>query len=126
MTLPPPPIETDTHEAHIQRLMLHARQELEAGDRLQASEKAWGAVAHRLKVVAAERGWRYDTHSDAFIIVRRLSEELGDDRIDLLFSTANGLHRDYYIDAVPLDELYRQLDYVEELIEMLDRAGRRS
>ena len=123
MTLPPP---IETHEVHSQRLMLHARQELEAGDRLQASEKAWGAVAHRLKVVAAERGWRYDTHFDAFTIIRRLNEELGDGKLRLLFNTANGLHRNYYIDAMPLDELRRQMADIEELIEMLDRASRRS
>ncbi len=123
MTLPPP---IETHEVHSQRLMLHARRELEAGDRLQASEKAWGAVAHRLKVVAAERGWRYDTHFDAFTIIRRLNEELGDGKLRLLFNTANGLHRNYYIDAMPLDELRRQMADIEELIEMLDRAsGRR-
>ena len=111
-------IPIETHEVHSERLMRHAYLELEKGDRLQASEKAWGAVAHAIKVVAARRGWRYDTHADASRIIVRLIPELGD-RVYLLFRTANNLHRNYYIDAMSLDELRRDLAYVEELVEML-------
>ena len=50
MTLTQQPIES--HDTHSRRLIRHAEEMLDAGDRLQASEKAWGAVAHRLKVVA--------------------------------------------------------------------------
>ena len=116
MTTRTTPIET--HETHSDRLMRHAYRELDRGDRLQASEKAWGAAAHGLKAVAARRGWRYNTHSDAFTIVQRLVEELGD-RVYLLFKTANNLHRNYYTDAMSLDELRYHLPHVEELVEML-------
>ena len=43
MTTTTQPIES--HEVHSKRLMAHAWEQLEAGDRLQASEKAWGAIA---------------------------------------------------------------------------------
>ena len=43
----PKPIED--HAVHSDRLIRHAWEQLEQGDRLQASEKAWGAVAHALK-----------------------------------------------------------------------------
>ena len=112
-------IPIETHEVHSERLMRHAYLELEKGDRLQTSEKAWGAVAHAIKAVAARRGWRYDAHSDASRIIIRLIPELGD-RVYLLFRTANNLHRNYYIDAMSLDELRRDLAYVEELVEMLN------
>ena len=49
------PIET--HKVHSERLMRHAEEQLAKGDRLQASEKAWGAAVHRLKDIANKRGW---------------------------------------------------------------------
>ena len=116
MTTQTIPIET-----HSDRLMRHAYRELDRGDRLQASEKAWGAVAHGIKAAVARRGWRYDTHSDAFAIARRLIAELGD-RVYLLFMTANGLHKNYYMDAMPLNEIRQCLEFVEELLEMLKRV----
>ena len=120
MTTQTAPIET--HEVHSDRLMRHAYRELENGDRLQASEKGWGAAAHGLKAVAARRGWRYDFHSDAFNIVRRLADETGDPKLQLLFGIANDLHRNYYIDAMAIEDIRQRLADVEELLEMLKRA----
>ena len=120
MTTQTVPIET--HETHSDRLMRHAYRELDRGDRLQASEKAWGAVDYALKAVADRRGWKYETHSDAFNIIKRLVDELGD-RVYLLFMTANNLHRNYFIDAMPLEELRTDLAYVDELLEMLNGVG---
>ena len=117
-----PPIES--HEVHSERLLRHARIELEKGDRLQTSEKAWGAVAHAIKVVAAHRGWRYDTHADATRVIVRLIPELGD-RVYLLYGVANYLHNNYYMDVMPLEELRRDLAYVEELVAMLIALVRR-
>ena len=36
-----------------------AKIELSKGDGLQASEKVWGAVAHALKAIGVQRGWRH-------------------------------------------------------------------
>ena len=112
----PAPIEA--HEVHSERLLRHAYIELEKGDRLQTSEKAWGAVAHAIKAVATHRGWRYKTHADATRVIVRLIPELGD-RVYLLYGVANYLHKNYCIDAMPMDELRDCLAYVEELVEIL-------
>ena len=112
------PIET--HDVHSRRLIAHAEIELEKGDRLQASEKAWGAVAHRLKSIADRRGWEYVTHRQVFGIVNRLAVELGDPRLRELFSLAHGMHRNYYVDAMPIEELRFQIGKVKELLAMLD------
>ena len=113
-----PPIET--HEVHSERLLRHAYIELEKGDRLQTSEKAWGAVAHAIKAVATHRGWRYDVHLDASRIIRRLVRETGDPRFRYLFNTANYLHQNYYKDVIPLVDLRECLEDVEELVAMLN------
>ena len=109
----------ETRETHGERLMRHSYRELADGDRLQASEKAWGAVDYTLRAVADRRGWEYETHTDAFCIIRRLVDELGDDKLRLLFSSANLLHRNHFIDAMPLEEIRRCIACAEELIEML-------
>ena len=118
MTTQTVPVPIESYEVHSERLLRHARIELEKGDRLQTSEKAWGAVAHAIKAVAAHRGWRYDTHSDATRVIVRLVPELGD-RVYLLYGVANYLHKNHCIDAMPMDELRDCLAYVEELLEIL-------
>ena len=120
MTAPTPPIED--HRIHSQRLIEHAEEELAKGDRLQASEKAWGAVVHQLKAVAEKRGWKYDTHRQVYPIIEQLAEETGTPiPVNDLFDAAAGLHRNYYVDSVPLSRLAYQVDRVKALLEILNR-----
>ena len=114
------PIET--HDVHSRRLIAHAEIELANGDRLQASEKAWGAVAHRLKSIADRRGWEYATHRQAYRIARRIADEMGNPQILVLFYAANGLHQNYYVDAQPIESLIEQIDMVKDLLDLLDRV----
>ncbi len=120
MTLPGT-IPIETHDTHSERLIRHAEEELAKGDRLQASEKAWGAVAHKLKSIAGQRGWEYKSHQQVYGIVRRLARETGSRELRDLFAYANGLHRNYYIDAVPIEELEYELGKVKQLLEILNR-----
>ena len=120
MTLRYEPIEA--HVVHTQRLIRHAEEKLLEGDRLQASEKAWGAVAHYFKHLAAQRGWRYVTHADAFRISDRLATELGEPRIRILFSIANGMHGNFYQDQKPLNHIGQEIEEVKVLLSILRRA----
>ena len=47
---------TARHQEISRTFLEHAEIEFGKGDLLQASEKAWGAVAHYVKSVAKERG----------------------------------------------------------------------
>ena len=111
------PIES--HEVHSLRLIGQAQEELEDGDRLQASEKAWGAVAHILKAIAKRRGWRYEAHAHAYRVARRLTTHAGNPRIYYLFEIANELHRNFYTDSQPLNSLQVNIECVNELMGML-------
>ncbi len=112
-----PPIES--HQTHSRRLIRHAEERLALGDRLQTSEKAWGAIAHYLKVIADRRGWQYETHSDSFRVARNLAAAENNPQIMQLFYKAHDLHRNFYIDTMPLDFLARQLDVVKEFLAIL-------
>ena len=108
----------------VEGMLRDARQELDNGDRIRSSEKAWDAIEHALKAVAARRGWKYDTQADGSRIIMRLVDEMGDDRLQLLFSSANSFYRNYYIDAMPIEEIHLCLAYVDEFIAMLDEVSR--
>ena len=67
MTTPNPDPETeqqrrDKSERYFQLsrwLLKHAQEQLDLGDTMQASEKAYGAVAHAVKACAELRGWNH-------------------------------------------------------------------
>ena len=113
-------VPIETYDVHSRRLIAHAKIELEKGDRLQASEKAWDAVAHRLKAIADRRGWEYVTHRQVFGIVERIADEMGDPQLFVLFYASNGLYQNYYVDAQPIESLRRQIGMVKELLAILD------
>ena len=114
------PIET--HEVHCDRLLEHAANAIEQGDRLQASEKIWGAAAHKLKQIASERGWPNDSHADGWSIIQHLRDLADDRRISDQFAIANDTHQNYYEDRYSLETLSERLDSTRELVSLLDQA----
>ena len=78
------------------QLIEHAEEELRNGESLQASEKAWGAVVHRLKAIARQRDWPHGGHYQLSQMVDRLVGETGDDEIQRSFSVAESLHGNFY------------------------------
>ena len=60
------------------RFILQARKHLEQGDRLQAGEKAWGALAHNLKAIGELRGWRHESNRLVESIGRQVVAETSD------------------------------------------------
>ena len=118
------PIEP--HWAHSERLMQHAFDELAKGDRIQASEKAWGAMAHTLKAIADERGLVYGRHSQAWDIVFAILAEVSDPARQAVisggFAMATDLHRNFYDDIHLRERLDWQLDLVRRAIVYLNEA----
>lgn len=61
------------------KLLIHAREELAEGNRLQAGEKAWGAVVQPMKAIAEQRGWPHESHRDVREVVSQVALEYGFD-----------------------------------------------
>ena len=100
------------------RFIQQAGEELDSGDLLQASEKAWGAVAHRLKAIAIQRNWPHGSHRHFNGIVDGLAEETNQgEQLNSLYSRANSLHVNFY-EAVLTESQIRQ--YVEDVKAMLE------
>ena len=116
------PIES--HSVHSRRMLDHAAEMLRQGDRLQASEKIWGAAAHRLKEIAAERQWPNDSHADGASIATYIRRQTGDRRISDRFHIASDAHQNFYEDRYSLVDLEDMLEAVTELLALLDDAHR--
>ncbi len=93
---------------------------LRAGDRVQASEKGWGAVAEAVKSIAAERGWNHQSHRLLGDIAFQLSVEW--ERPDLLdlFDAAERLHINFYEDNMALDYIAVRVGSAKTLLAELE------
>ncbi len=91
-----------------------------AGDRVQASEKGWGAVAEAVKSIAEQRGWNHQGHRLLDDIVLQLSEEWERPDMRLLFDTAERLHINFYEDSLAADGIAARLGNVKTMLRELD------
>ena len=97
---------------------------IRAGDRLQASEKAWGAAAHCLKSIAQRRNWPSGTHQALNAINNRLAAESDDPaRIVSLYKRAEALHSNFYEESLEDDVVEKYVLDVKELIDILKRIA---
>ena len=115
------PIEP--HSRHRDRLLRHADEMLEKGDRLQTSEKIWGAVAHGVKQIARRRKWPNHAHADLQDIARYLSEKEKAPHLYTLFK-AERYHRNFYADTRRIPDIRTGKREAAELVELLKRIDR--
>ena len=119
--LPPPGSnDMESHAAMSRRFIAHARDELDRGDRLQASEKLWGACAHALKAVAIQRGWSHTKHRDIHSIAIQLGHEFNRQDFETRIIVANWLHENFYENVEEEDSIRRAIDEAEDFIADLE------
>lgn len=99
------------------------------GDRLQGSEKLWGAAAHAIMAVARRRGWRLSKHIDLRENTQALATELTEPMLFRQFKVAERFHANFYhgfMDAPEIESLrpsvHRFVNRVLSLPE-LNRPG---
>ena len=99
-----------------------SREYLAEGDLHQASEKGWGAAAWMAKAVAETRGWEYRRHEQFNVVLDRVQDLTGNDRLIELRGIANDLHRNFYTRSRFLSpvSIGTGLDRVAELLDLLE------
>ena len=98
------------------RFILQARKHLEQGDRLQAGEKAWGALAHNLKAIGELRGWRHESHRLVESIGRQVVAETSDSDLgEYISEVYHKGHENFY-------ENQRSEDTLNEVIRLAELA----
>jgi len=105
LTIPPFNTETERRRAKSerylqisQRLLKHAQEQLEQGDTLQASEKAYGAVAHAVKSYGELRGWNHLGHYRFSLILDQLWDEERDPSLTEWYGAVESSHSNYFKD----------------------------
>ena len=103
------------------RMIIHAREELEAGNRLQAGEKAWGAVVQPLKAVAEQRGWPHQSHRDVREVGFQIALEYGFDpaQIDAMTDAYRVGHENFYENHRSFEQLADMIGRVEGIAPFL-------
>ncbi len=120
MITPPPP--SADHAVRSAALLAHAQEMIDKGDRLQASEKIWGAVAHKLEEIATKRGWSWRKHGGCNALVGYLRLETHNPELGTLFRSADSLHANFYDDQYERWQLEDGLADAKKLIALLDDA----
>ena len=116
------PIER--HANHSRGMLEGAAEMIAQGDRLQASKQIWSAAAERLKEIAVERGWPYDSRADGTVIARHIARQTGKRDIAIRFGFAVETHQNFYEDRMSTDELAERLEDIRTLLSLLDEAHR--
>ena len=87
-----------------------------AGDRVQASEKGWGAVAEAIKSIAEGRGWNHWGHHLLNDATFQLSEEWNRPDVLSMYDTVEKLHINFYEDSMELDEIESRISTAKNLL----------
>ena len=93
---------------------------LQAGDRVQASEKGWGAVAEAIKSIAEQRGWSHQGHRLLNDVAYQLTKEWNRPDLKLLFDAVEKLHINFYEDIMELDDVAASVENAKRLLQGLE------
>ena len=109
----------ERYEEISRHLLEQAREELEKGDILQASDKVWGATAHAVKAVCQRMGWNHHAHNHLSAAANYVSSGLN--RYDLMeaYGFLEAMHTNYYEHQKEADqvrvEINRAAFYIRDL-----------
>ena len=108
----------------ISRIMIiQAREELNGGSRLQAGEKAWGAVVQPIKAIAEQRGWPHQSHRDVREVGFQIALEYGLDpaQVGAMTDAYRVGHENFYENHRSVEQLADMIGRVEGVAPFLDR-----
>ena len=90
-------LEKSDRYAKLSRLKLgEAQQELNRGDTVQASEKAYGAVSCAAKSYGEKRGWNHYNHHRVGLILEQLREEWDAPELVVTHLAIRALHNNFF------------------------------
>ena len=113
-------VKANRHADLSRRLMAQANYELHTmGDRVQASDKASGAVAHAVKSIGEDRNWRNGSHNLRREIAFLLASEFGLPDLVNLQGIADQLHDNYYEDRMSDGLVVYLVGQINDRIEVL-------
>lgn len=124
--LPEPGAATVEDRVHIShRFIRQAGEELERGDRLQATEKIWGALAQMLKAHGQLRGWmNLGSHRTVGHIAQHMDIEYDGIPVLRAYVAADNGHRNFYDNELSPPEIEGIITIVSSVLSDLEIALR--
>ena len=116
----PSSTEPERYSELSRQYIARADEYLRVGDRVQASEKGWGAVAEAIKSIAEQRGWNHQGHRLLNDIAYQLTTEWGRPDLKLLFDAMEKLHINFYEDTMELDDVADSVENAKRLLRGLE------
>lgn len=105
------------------RLIEQAPAELEKGDRLQATEKVWGALAQMMKAHGQQRGWlNLGGHRTVGHIATQLDAEYREIDVAVAYVAADNGHRNFYDNEMSPPEIAGIIATVSDVLPRLEQA----
>ena len=114
-------MSTDSYRRSAHELLQKARDELDAGDTRQASEKGWGATAQMLKAIAQKDGIPHHSHAALARIASDVHRQTGEENIATWFAIAQNLHVNFYEDNLSPEFVGIYLNQMTLMVSLLDR-----
>ena len=111
--------ESEKYAELSHQFIRRADEYLRAGDRVQVSEKGWGAVAEAVKSIAEQRGWNHWGHHLLNDATFQLSEEWNRPDVQSMYDAVEKLHINFYEDQMELDEIESRIGTAKSLLEEL-------
>ena len=111
----------DAHMAISRRFLQQAREELAKSERLQASDKIWGAASHAIAAVGKERGWLTDDYFPKENIAYHLSEEFNNPALHSMYDTFTRNHVNFYQNNMDAGAIGFGISQAEEFVDAIQR-----
>ncbi len=112
--------ESEKYAELSRQFIRRADEYLRAGDRVQASEKGWGAVAEAVKSIAEQRGWNHWGHRLLNDVAYQLTTEWERPDLRRLYDAMEKLHINFYEDNMGLDAIADSIDDAKALLTDLE------
>jgi hypothetical protein len=111
---------SDRYASISHKLLRDAQRELDLGDLIQASEKAWGAAAHATKAVAEKWGWYHQGHYRLNAVVEYIAVERGRHDLVALYSDLALMHSNYYEHEYFEDRIQMAIDSTRVFVDEME------
>ena len=116
-------VYSDRYAAISQRLLRQAQEELDVGDCLQASEKAWGAAAYAIKSLAEKWGWYHQGHYRLSAVVDFIAMEWAKEDLIGLYRHPANLHFNWYEHELFEDTVQIAINATREFVSEIEKIG---
>ena len=112
--------KSDRYAGLSRRKLQQAQQELNRGDTMQASEKAYGAVTSAAKAYGELRGWNHYNHHRVGLILEQLRDEENNPALLRDFDAVQSQHNNFFEYEISTTHVQDGINTARELVAALE------